>query len=111
MIAIEGGRNGLIAVRTVQCLNGCPKPCTAALREPGKIVIRFSNLTASDAQLVLKAAELYAASADGNVPLEAFPTGIQGKVTSRVPSLSRGVPAGPQHTVHDPIPALPGFGP
>jgi predicted metal-binding protein len=111
MIEIEGGCNRRIAVRTVQCLNGCPKPCTAALREPGKFVIRFSTLTASNANALLKAAELYAASADGNVPIEAFAAEIQGKVSAVIPSFSKGVPGTPHHAVHDPIPALPGFGP
>jgi predicted metal-binding protein len=32
-----------VAVRTVVCLNGCPHPCAAALRDPGKSVIRFAE--------------------------------------------------------------------
>ena len=111
MIAIEGGRNGPVPVRTVVCLNGCPKPCTAALREPGKFTIRFSHLTAGDACGLLEIAERYAASPDGDVPLDAFPAGLRAKVTSRIPPIKGGLPPTPEHAGHDPAPALPGFGP
>jgi|1186.fasta_scaffold241611_2 predicted metal-binding protein len=112
LVAIEGGRNGPVPVRTVVCLNGCPKPCTAALREPGKFTIRFSHLTAGDARGLLEIAERYAASPDGNVPLDAFPAGLRGKMSGRIPPIGAVLPPDPPHGPgHDPIPALPGFGP
>ena len=73
-----------VAVRTVECLNGCPHPCTAALRMPGKMVIRFSELTAEDAPALLEAAARYAESADGDIPTEALPVVLRGKVSDRV---------------------------
>lgn len=73
-----------VAVRTVECLNGCPHPCAAALRMPGKMVIRFSELTMADAPALLEAAALYAASADGDVTDEALPASLRGKVADRV---------------------------
>ena len=73
-----------IAVRTVECLNGCPRPCTAALRMPGKMVIRFAELTPDDAPALLDAASLYAASADGDVPAESLPASLRAKITDRV---------------------------
>ena len=73
-----------VTVRTVECLNGCPHPCTAALRMPGKIVIRFSELTAEDAPALLEAASRYAESPDGDVPSEALPASLRGKVADRV---------------------------
>lgn len=73
-----------VTVRTVVCLNGCPQPCTAALREPGKCVIRFSGLTTDDAAALIEAATLYAGSADGDVPTEALPAALRGKVAGRV---------------------------
>lgn len=77
------GRN--VTVRTVECLNGCPHPCTAALRTPGKCAIRFSGLTPEDAPALIEAADAYAASADGDLPVEAMPTSLRGKVSLRVP--------------------------
>ncbi len=73
-----------VAVRTVECLNGCPHPCTAALRVPGKMVIRFSELTAEDAPALLDAASRYAESPDGDVPTEALPASLRSKVSDRV---------------------------
>lgn len=72
-----------IAVRTVECLNGCPHPCTAALRTPGKTIIRFAGLTTDDAPALLEAAARYADSADGDLPAEAFPASLRGKITDR----------------------------
>ena len=73
-----------VAVRTVECLNGCPHPCTAALRMPGKVVIRFAELTAEDAPALLEAAARYAESPDGDVPPEALPASLRSKVSDRV---------------------------
>ena len=73
-----------VVVRTVECLNGCPRPCAAALRAPGKCVIRFAALTADDAAALVEAAALYAQSADGNIADEALPAALRAKVSSRV---------------------------
>jgi predicted metal-binding protein len=78
------GRGGTVAVRTVECLNGCPNPCTAALRSPGKAVIRFSALTAEDAPALLDAAQLYADSADGDLRDDAVPPPLRAKISDRV---------------------------
>lgn len=73
-----------VVVRTVECLNGCPHPCTAALRTAGKCVIRFSGLEPSDAPALIEVAERYAESADGNIPDEAFPGTLRSKLSLRV---------------------------
>jgi predicted metal-binding protein len=73
-----------VTVRAVECLNGCPHPCTAALRGAGKYVIRFSGLDPSDVPALIEIAERYAESADGNIPDEAFPGSLRGKVSLRV---------------------------
>jgi predicted metal-binding protein len=73
-----------VAVRTVECLNGCPHPCTAALRAPGKCVIRFAELAAEDAPALIEAAEVYARSVDGDIPAEALPASLRPKVSGRV---------------------------
>jgi len=73
-----------ITIRTVECLNGCPHPCTAALRTPGKCVIRFSGLTQDDAPALIEAAERYAASEDGDIPDDAVPASLRGRISLRV---------------------------
>lgn len=75
---------GTVAVRTVECLNGCPHPCTAALRAPGKVVIRFSELSAEDAPALIEAAERYAETPGGDIPPDALPASLRGKVSDRV---------------------------
>jgi predicted metal-binding protein len=79
-----------ITVRTVECLNGCPHPCTAALRRPGKCLIRFSGLTPDDAPALIEAAELYAASRDGNIPAEALPASLREKISLRIAAINTG---------------------
>lgn len=79
-----------LTVRTVECLNGCPRPCTAALRTPGKCVIRFSGLTPEDAPALVEAAEQYAASADGNLAAESLPSGLGAKISLRVRAIAAG---------------------
>jgi predicted metal-binding protein len=77
----------VVTVRTVECLNGCPHPCTAALRTPGKCLIRFSGLAPEDAPALVELAERYAESADGNLPDELFPPALRQKLSLRVPPL------------------------
>lgn len=77
-----------VAVRSVECLNGCPKPCTAALRTPGKPVIRFSNLTPDDAPALIEAAKLHAESPSAGLPENVMPARLRDKVTGRVEVLT-----------------------
>jgi predicted metal-binding protein len=73
-----------VAVRMVECLNTCPNPCAAALREPGKTVIRFGGLVAEDSDALITAAKLYERSLDGDLASEALPQRLRDKVTGRV---------------------------
>jgi predicted metal-binding protein len=84
MKACAARAGSAVAIRTVECLNGCPRPCTAALREPGKTVIRFSGLTPEDAPALLDAAARYATCADGNLPPDALPEALRIKLSGRV---------------------------
>jgi predicted metal-binding protein len=82
-----------IAVRMVECLNTCPNPCAAALREPGKAVIRFGGLKPEDTSALLAAATAYAQSADGILSPNALPERLRSKlagcITLGVPELAR----------------------
>ena len=70
-----------VAVRMVECLNTCPQPCAAALREPGKMVIRFGRLGPEDASALLAAAEAYAETPNGDLADSAIPERLRAKVT------------------------------
>lgn len=73
-----------VAVRMVECLNTCPQPCAAALREPGKVVIRFGRLGPEDAPALLAAAQIYAETANGDLAESAMPERLRDKVTGCV---------------------------
>ena len=81
-MAAAAGRN--VAVRMVECLNTCPQPCAAALREPGKTVIRFGGLEAEDAPALLAVAEAYGETRGGDLPERAMPERLRAKVTGCV---------------------------
>lgn len=75
--------------RTVLCLNGCPRPCTVALRAPGKYSLRFGRLTPADAESIVDFLLAYSASPDGDVPREHWPAVLGDKLTMRTPPLGR----------------------
>jgi predicted metal-binding protein len=81
------GLGRAVTVRTVECLNGCPNPCIAALRTPGKCLIRLSGLVPEDAPALLELAERYAESPSGNLDLPQFPEALRDKVSLRIPVL------------------------
>ena len=73
-----------VAVRMVECLNTCPQPCAAALREPGKTVIRFGRLEPEDASALLAAAAAYVQTENGDLPETAMPERLRAKIAGRV---------------------------
>jgi predicted metal-binding protein len=73
-----------ITVRVVECLNNCHHPCAAALRAPGKAVIRFAGLKPEDVPALLDAATLYDASIDGNILDEQIPAALKRKVSGSI---------------------------
>ena len=73
-----------VAVRMVECLNTCPQSCAAALRDPGKAVLRFGHLNPADAPALVAAAEAYANSAGGDLADNALPGRLKQKLAGRV---------------------------
>ena len=73
-----------ITVRVVECLNNCHHPCAAALRAPGKAVIRFAGLRPEDVPALLDAATRYDESADGNILDERIPAALKKKVSGSI---------------------------
>ena len=74
-----------VTLRVVECLNGCTRPCTVALRALGKASLRFSGLAPEDAPALVALAEIYAASADGEVVAEA-PPALRARLTVHTPA-------------------------
>ena len=77
-----------IAVRPVECLSVCKRPCTVALAAPGKWTYVVGDLDARDhVEDVVTAAGKYAASADGIVPWRERPLSFRKGVVARTPPL------------------------
>ncbi|KPL54752.1 hypothetical protein ABB55_23085 [Prosthecomicrobium hirschii] len=66
--ARAAARGEALAVTRVDCLDGCPRPCNAALKARGKPLRRFSNLSPAMVDALIDAARAYAADRDGRLP-------------------------------------------
>lgn len=84
--ALRATAGASLVLRIVECLNGCPRPCTAALRAPGKASLRFSALGPEDAPALAALARRYAESADGEVADAALPAGLRARLTVHTPA-------------------------
>ena len=81
----------LMSLRRVPCLSGCPNPCNASFKAPGKLSLRFSLLGEGEARDLLGFARLYIASEDGEVDEDQWPESLRIRLTATVPA----PPAGP----------------
>jgi len=75
-------------IRSVECLMGCPTPCNATLRSPGKTTFRFSALGCDDVPDVIEVSVRYAESEIGDLPQEQLPLRLRGKLAARVTPVS-----------------------
>ncbi len=78
-----------IALRAVECLSVCKRPCTVALAAPGKWTYVVGDLD-RDLHLddLVIGARRYAASPDGIVPWRERPLSFRKGVVSRTPPLA-----------------------
>lgn len=77
-----------IALRPVECLSVCKRPCTVALAATGKWTYVIGDLTRElNLEDIVAAARNYAASADGVVPWRERPLAFRRGVVSRTPPL------------------------
>jgi len=77
-----------IAVRRVECLSVCKRPCTIALSAPGKWTYVVADLDSEkNLEDVVEAARRYAAAPDGVVPWRERPAPFRRNVVSRTPPL------------------------
>ena len=81
----EGRAGSRLRFIGAPCLNGCLRPCTAALRAAGKYNLRFSRLGPEDADAVLDFADAYLGHPTGDVPEDEWPEALRGKRTVRTP--------------------------
>jgi predicted metal-binding protein len=78
-----------IALRAVECLSVCKRPCTVALAAPGKWTYVVGDLSReANVEDILTAARRYAAAPDGLVPWRERPLPFRKGVISRTPPLA-----------------------
>jgi predicted metal-binding protein len=78
-----------IALRPVECLSVCKRPCTVALAAPGKWTYVLGDLKReSHLEDIIVAARLYAASSEGVIPWRERPLAFRKGVVSRTPPLA-----------------------
>ncbi|MEL7543284.1 MAG: DUF1636 domain-containing protein [Pseudomonadota bacterium] len=76
-----------IAVKWVQCLSVCKRPCTAAISAPGKFTYVVGDLDPqADVVDLLEFARLYGESDDGVTPWRARPECVRKHTIARVPA-------------------------
>jgi predicted metal-binding protein len=78
-----------IALKAVECLSVCKRPCTIALAAPGKWTYVIGDLI-SDSHLedIVVGARRYAVSPDGIVPWRERPLCFRKGVVSRTPPIA-----------------------
>lgn len=77
---------GLVGtIGETDCMSGCIRPSTVAVRAEGKTAYLFGDLTATDIPNLITFLRLYDASADGNLS-DARPLGsLREKALARIP--------------------------
>ena len=79
---------GPIALKPVECLSVCKRPCTVALAAAGKWTYVVGDLSSREhVEDVVAAARRYAAAPDGLVPWRERPLPFRKGVVSRTPPL------------------------
>ena len=77
-----------IALRPIECLSVCKRPCTVALAAPGKWTYVVGDLTReAHVEDIVTAARRYAAAPAGIVPWRERPLCFRKGVVSRTPAL------------------------
>jgi predicted metal-binding protein len=86
-----------IALRAVECLSVCKRPCTVALAGPGKWTYVVGDLDAeANVEDVVEAAMKFAATDDGLIPWRERPKSFRQGVISRAPPLPASIEE-PEH--------------
>jgi predicted metal-binding protein len=76
------------AIVPYECLSVCPRPCSLALRAPGKFTYVFGDLKPGETEsAVIECATLYRRAPTGFLPREERPPALRGGILARVPPL------------------------
>ena len=79
-----------VALRAVECLSVCKRPCTLALAGPGKWTYVVGDLDKhASVEAILDAARKFAATDDGIIPWRERPQSFRKGVVSRTPPLPK----------------------
>jgi predicted metal-binding protein len=88
-LSVRLAGEGDIALRPIECLSVCKRPCTVALAAPGKWTYVVGDLTPeAHVEDIVTAARRYAASPEGIVPWRERPLSFRKGVVSRTPPLA-----------------------
>ena len=76
-----------VAIRPVECLSVCKRPCTIGFSAPGKWTYVYGDFAPDEnsAELILDAAALYTAAPDGLIPWRQRPDSLKKGVVARIP--------------------------
>jgi predicted metal-binding protein len=90
LLRAAGRRATAAAIRPVECLSVCKRPCTIGFSAPGKWTYVYGDFTPDEnsAELILDAAALYAATPDGLIPWRQRPEALKKGVVARIPPLA-----------------------
>ena len=73
------------SVATTECMSGCTRASTLAVRAAGKTAYLFGDLTAADVPELILFARLYAESGDGNLADARLLGRLRFKAIARIP--------------------------
>ncbi|MGL5446765.1 MAG: DUF1636 family protein [Rhabdaerophilum sp.] len=77
-----------VALRDIRCMSQCKRPCVVAFSGDGRFSYLFGDLDPyTDADAVIEAFALYAASDDGFVERAKRPRALQAGILGRIPPL------------------------
>ena len=87
---LDGRAESNVALRAVECLSVCRRPCTIALSAPGKWTYVVGDLgVEANVDDIIEAAGKFAATSDGLIPWRERPLSFRKGVISRVPPLTQ----------------------
>jgi predicted metal-binding protein len=85
---IHAAENSGVTVTPLRCLANCKRGCTAVMRGPDAWTYVFGHLdAATDAEALVKGAQLLSQSADGLMPWRGRPDALKRGLIARVPPL------------------------
>ena len=76
---------GAAQVRSVECMSGCTRPATVAIRAPGKTAYLFGDMEPQDAPLIAAFVRHYVESPDGSFEDARILGALRFRALARIP--------------------------